>query len=98
MASKLRDKTLRLWDAATGVLQRTLKDCSSSVNSVTFSSDDKIPNLYVSTKWIVEKGIKLWLPPDYRATSVAIWNNRVALEHSSGNISFFKFVLERKLT
>jgi WD40 repeat protein len=93
------DKTLRLWDAATGAAPQTLEGHSSWVDSVTFSPDGKVLGLYVSSEWIVEGGINiLWLSPDYRATSVAIWKRSVVLGHSSRNISFLKFTQELKLT
>ena len=39
LASGSGDKTIKLWDAATGSLQRTLEGHSSSVTSIAFSPD-----------------------------------------------------------
>jgi WD40 repeat protein len=87
------DNTVRLWDAVTGVVLQTLKGHSSMVKSVAFSSDGKGEEaLFVSNDWVVEgKGKILWLPPEYRATSMAIWDRIIVLGHSSGRISFLKF-------
>ncbi|KAH7408977.1 hypothetical protein BKA64DRAFT_639296 [Cadophora sp. MPI-SDFR-AT-0126] len=87
-----RDKTVRLWDATIGALQQTLEGYSGWVRSVASSPDGKAYSLLVSNEWIREGEINiLWLPPEYRATSIAIWNSSVALGHSSGNVSFLKF-------
>ena len=42
LASGSHDETIKLWDAATGSLQRTLEGHSGSVDSVAFSPDDRI--------------------------------------------------------
>ena len=53
---------------------------------------EQFRTLFVSNDWVVEKGADiLWLPPDYRATCVAVRDEMVILGHSSGNISFLKF-------
>jgi WD40 repeat protein len=77
--SRSYDKTVRLWDAVTGALLQTLKGHSSFVYSVAFSPDGKLlPSLNISNSWIVE-GVAniLWLPPDYQATCVAIWEETI---------------------
>ncbi|KAH9203604.1 hypothetical protein DL95DRAFT_529580 [Leptodontidium sp. 2 PMI_412] len=92
VVSGSRDKTVRLWDATIGALQQTLEGYSGWVRSVASSPDGKAYSLLVSNEWIREGEINiLWLPPEYRATSIAIWNSSVALGHSSGNVSFLKF-------
>ena len=48
--------------------------------------------LSVPNEWVIEAGKNiLWLPPDYRATCVAVWKGIVVLGHSSGSISFLEF-------
>jgi WD40 repeat protein len=55
-------------------------------------SSEQLPVLFVSKDWVTEEGESiLWLPPDYRATCVDVWNGIVVLGHSSGEISFLKF-------
>ncbi|KAH8585978.1 putative F-box and wd40 domain protein [Bisporella sp. PMI_857] len=93
------DSTVRLWDAATGALQQTLECHSDIAQSIDISSNGSVRGLVISREWIAEQGANiLWLPPDYRAASVAIWRrgNSVVLGHSSGNVSFLKFSLAPK--
>jgi WD40 repeat protein len=87
------DKTVRLWDAVTGAALQTLEGYQGSVRSVAFSPDGKGEEaLFVSNDWVVEgKGKILWLPPEYRMTSVAVWNRIIGLGHSSGRISILRF-------
>jgi WD40 repeat protein len=64
------------------------------VSSLQLSPDplEQLRTLFVSNDWVAEEGADiLWLPPDYRATCVAVRDEMVVLGHSSGNISFFKF-------
>jgi WD40 repeat protein len=42
VASGLRNRTVKIWDAATGVYRQTLKGYSDYVNSVAFSPDLKL--------------------------------------------------------
>jgi WD40 repeat protein len=53
VVSGSRDKTVRLWDAATGAALQTLEGHSSSVTSVAFSPDGNLlPTLRVSDYWV----------------------------------------------
>jgi hypothetical protein len=57
-----------------------------------------VHTLSVSNDWVAEGRTNiLWLPPEYRATCIAIWNRIVALGHSSGRISFLEFKERSKL-
>ncbi|KAH8674864.1 vegetative incompatibility protein HET-E-1 [Tricladium varicosporioides] len=87
------DKTVRLWDTATGKALQTLEGHSSYVSSVAFSPDGNLlPTLRVSDYWVVEGEANiLWLPPDYRSTCEAIWDQTIVLGHSSGRLSFLQF-------
>ena len=92
------EKTVRLWDAVTGAPLQTLKGHSDSVTSVAFSPEKVIHALFVSNDWVAERaGNILWLPPDYRATSAAVWNRIIVLGHSSGGISILEFKHGSKL-
>ncbi|XTI95241.1 hypothetical protein V2W45_1444817, partial [Cenococcum geophilum] len=59
---------------------------------VSLDSLERLRTLIVSNNWVKEKGRNiLWLPPNYRATCVAVWDAKVVLGHSSGGISFLQF-------
>jgi WD40 repeat protein len=80
------DRTVQLWDAATGAAIQTLEGYSDSVYSVA-----PFPAEYVAGEWITkEKENLLWLPPDYRATCVAVRNGVLAIGHASGAVSLFE--------
>jgi WD40 repeat protein len=52
-------------------------------------SSEELRTLFVLNDWVAEEGVNiLWLPPDYRATCVAVWNGMVVLGHSSGVFHF----------
>jgi len=93
VVSGSNDRTMRLWDIATGAALQMLKGHSDSVSSVAFSPDGKGEEaLFVSNDWVVEGKEKiLWLPREYRAISMAVWNRIIVLGHSSGRISVLEF-------
>jgi uncharacterized delta-60 repeat protein len=86
-------ETIRVWDAETGAVCYTLEGHSDCIKTVAFSTDDNFVNtLFVSHDWIVEgEAYILCLPPDYRATCVAVCDRTVVLGHSSGRVSFLAF-------
>jgi WD40 repeat protein len=48
--------------------------------------------LFVKEQWIVRGSeTLLWLPPDYRARSVAIFKDIIVLAHASGSVSIIEF-------
>ena len=64
------------------------------VSSLELSLDslEQVRALYVLNDWVIEEGERiLWLPRDYRATCVAVWDGMVVLGHQSGGISFLEF-------
>jgi WD40 repeat protein len=93
------DKTVRLWDAATGAALQTLEGHSGAVSSVAFSPNSKcIPTLHVSGEWLVEGTARyLWLPTNYRPTCEAVWGRIIILGHSSGRLSFLQIQQEVNL-
>jgi WD40 repeat protein len=86
-------ETVRVWDAVTGAALQTFEGHSGSVTSVAFSpGGNLLPTLRVSDYWVIEGEANiLWLPPDYRSTCEAIWDQTVVLGHSSGRLSFLQF-------
>jgi WD40 repeat protein len=66
------DQTVRLWDAATGVLLQTLEGYSNWFRSMAFSPDGRLETLRVSSGWVVEGTSNvLWLPPNYLVPTVS---------------------------
>ena len=50
--------------------------------------------IFVKETWVVLDMEKvLWLPSDYRATCVAVWNNILVFGHASGRVTFIHFSL-----
>ncbi|CZR52554.1 related to WD40-repeat protein (notchless protein) [Phialocephala subalpina] len=92
VVSSSYDNTIRLWDTATGAALQTLEGHSSSISSVVFSPNGKLQTLSALYNWVIEDGVKIiWLPPIYRATSLAMYNNSIVLGHSSGRLSILGF-------
>jgi len=93
VASGSDNRTVRLWDAVTGAPLQTLEDHSGSANSVAFLQGGKIEQgLFVSNDWVIEGKEKfLWLPPEYRASSIGVWNRIIVLGHLSGRIYILGF-------
>ena len=55
------------------------------------------PALFVKEQWIVcGSQTLLWLPPDYRATSVAVFKGIIVLGHASGRVSIMEFIMDSK--
>jgi WD40 repeat protein len=93
------DKTVRLWDAATGTALQRLEGHTDSVTSVAFSPDGNLlPILHIFNSWIIEGDTNiLWLPPNYRETCSATWNSSLVIGHANGTISSYKFTEGGKL-
>jgi len=71
---------------------RGVLEISSLLPKLSFSFSHCLRTLFVSSNWVAEKNENiLWLPPDYRATCIAVWNGVVVLGHLSGGISFLEF-------
>ena len=48
--------------------------------------------VFVSDDWVTRDGKNvLWLPPDYRATCTAFYDNMLVLGHASGQVTFLEF-------
>ena len=81
----------QVWSVA--FLPEILEGYSGSANSVAFLQDSKVEQgLFVSYDWVIEGKEKfLWLPPEYRANSISVWNRIVVLGCLSGRISILGF-------
>jgi WD40 repeat protein len=124
LASASDDETVRLWDTATGAHQRTL-DVDVTIFQLSFSGDGSYLHtdkgvlditcrtagtagtagtaspvsttlaLFVREQWIVcSSETLLWLPPDYRAISVAVFRDTVALGHASGGVTIMELTVK----
>ncbi|KAH8674523.1 hypothetical protein BGZ60DRAFT_468818 [Tricladium varicosporioides] len=82
VASGSYNNTVRLWDAGTGTALQTLKGHSDWVMSVAFSLDGKYLKTNMGVLQIDSSKV-VWLPPDYRATCIAVWDRIITLGHSS---------------
>jgi hypothetical protein len=119
LASASVDGTVRLWDPATGAHKQIL-EVDVPIHQLSFSSDGSYlhtdrgvldttcgiagpappsatPALFVKEQWVIRcSETLLWLPPDYRATSVAVFGDIIALGHASGRVSIMEFTIVSK--
>ena len=116
VASASDDRTVRLWDAATGAALQTLEinqsleslsfsgngrylktdrgslSLSSDISSACLDQERSICMVLVNDDWVTRDGQNvIWLPPDYRATCTALYNDVLVLGHRSGQVTFLKF-------
>lgn len=107
----MRDGTVRLWDTGTGALLQTLEGHWASVNSVTFwdnvigvsplllrgTVSPQAALVNVKKDWVIVNGKEtIWLPPEYRPRTVAVYNRVIAIGSASGRTFFLKFEQKRK--
>jgi WD40 repeat protein len=84
LASASNDKTVKVWDTATGMLQQTLEGHSDWVRSVAFSHDSK---LLVSAS--LDNAVKVW--------NIAIGELQQTLEGHSSSVNSVTFSHDSKL-
>ena len=87
------DKTVLLWDAATGALLQTFEGHSDWVSSVAFSPDGKVVDtLFLSGNWEErEEENLIWLHLDHRGRLIGSLMGIVLLAQSSGRILIMRF-------
>ncbi|KAI1565722.1 WD40 repeat [Pyrenophora tritici-repentis] len=117
VASASDDKTVRLWEAATGTCRSTLESPSVHTAYVNFSPDGQVlrtdrgdislpqtpvvtslarPQLQsfyvqVQDQWIFRNQQRfLWLPPEYRPGSTAVFEDMACLGLTSGRVVLLK--------
>ncbi|KAH6961912.1 hypothetical protein BKA56DRAFT_636931 [Ilyonectria sp. MPI-CAGE-AT-0026] len=104
LASGSDDKTIKIWDTATGACLQTLEVARTLDMSVLPAIDNRLteiasrggshPGYGVSTDgiWIVDDGRRmLWLPPECRASAWAVVELTVAVGCGSGRVLVMKF-------
>ncbi|TEY28940.1 hypothetical protein BOTCAL_0983g00030 [Botryotinia calthae] len=94
VASGSDDKTIQLWNAATGENLQKLEGHSDLKASSAFE------RYSVSNHWITDRSNEvrniLWLPPDYRPTSIYCCKSIMVMAFSTGSIFFLKFENRKK--
>jgi WD40 repeat protein len=88
VASGSENRTVQLWDVATGRCNRRTRATQAHLGQQPSPPTARPLTCVINI---------LWLPPDYRMTSIASRNRSGLLGHLSGNISFLKFTQELKL-
>ena len=65
---------------------------SLSLTSTSLSKQSSDYTLYIDEEWITRDGKNLlWLPKDYRPTTLALYKNMMVLGHRSGELTFLRF-------
>jgi WD40 repeat protein len=104
LASGSGDRTVRVWDVATGQVERTLEGHSGSVRSVfsLASGQPEINHHHVESRsfysvdeskcWVIRDGSKiLYLPPDHRPNCIATEGSTLAIGSGAGRITIITF-------
>ena len=77
-----------------GVLELTSPTLYDPLSQSDSSQSNSSSPLYVNRHWVTWGGESiLWVPPDYRASCVAVRHNILAIGHESGRVTFTEFDL-----
>ena len=92
LATGSHDGTIKLWDTATGVEQRTLTGHSGSISSVVNHSTNSY-SISVADSWVSLRDERvLWLPTYYRCSCCfAIKDTTLALGSADGRVPILRF-------
>jgi hypothetical protein len=75
-----------------GVLELTSPSLYDPLSQSDSSQSNSSSPLYVNRHWVTCGGESiLWVPPDYRASCVAVRHNILAIGHESGRVTFTEF-------
>ena len=96
LASGSDDRTVRVWNVATGQVEQTLEGHSGSVNSVISLSDgsefDSFYSVDGSGDWVMQDGSRiLYLPFNCRPGQVATRGRTLAIGAQSGRVTIISF-------
>ena len=102
VASGSDDRTVRVWDVATGQVDRTLEGHSHCVTSVAFSSEGsashRIYSIDESGLWVTQNQSRiLWLPFDFRPEVVATKGGSLAIGTRAGLVLVITLHLDFKV-
>ena len=68
---------------------------SLSPSNISSFQDEELSTLFIKDEWVVLKEqLLLWLPPEYRPTSTAVYRDVICLGHSSGHVTILKIYPE----
>ena len=66
-------------------------------HGTTTSHSHAFASFFVGEQWIFcGSEALLWLPPEYRATSAAVFGNNIILGHASGGVSMLELTMDTK--
>ena len=89
------DKTVRVWDTATGSLLQTLKGHPHPVTSIAASLNNHLRLILVDDHWVTIHGKKaIWLPHNRRGCSDSL-NNSLVIGSDSSLVTIMRFDLNK---
>ena len=97
VASGSGDKTVKIWDAATGACMQTLANVGFPSLIASWSGDEKKPlqqyyGVSSDNRWITRSSENwLWLPPGSRPLRSAVGASTIAIGCSSGRVLIMTF-------
>ena len=96
LASGSDDRTVRVWNVATGQVEQTLEGHSDTVLSVAFSRDSSKFHSFYSVdgagEWVIQNGSRiLYLPFDFRPGHIATKGEILAIGAKSGRVTIITF-------
>jgi WD40 repeat protein len=95
------DRTVRVWNVATGQAEQTVEGHSDSVSSVAFSPDDRKSrsgySMDSSRLWVTQNGLRiLSLPFDFRPNHFATKGSTLAIGTRTGRVAIVIFLSDVK--
>ena len=90
------DETIKVWDAATGLLLQTLDGHRDTVKSIATSLTNRLKTISVNHHWVIINEKKaLWLPLNRRSTCCDSTGEALVIGSASGLVTIIKFDLSK---